>query len=173
MNTPAISFLLDRFDNPYRGQPLSGLFALSPETGDRYGFITWHDDGLLHSVGVRAPMRRRGIATALWNEACARSGSPLRAPGIRTVLGDAWLLHGLGIDVPWEGVLPPATSHDEAREATTRQLVVDDVEGMIKRILSAFNHGSGAAPTIRALCAPSTEEMVQQIAVLKRMGLLR
>lgn len=164
MHTSELRYVDGRAMTPSGPRP--ALFALSPVNAERCGFIIWSSEGTVESIGVAPWLRRQGIATELWNQARGFSGLDLDRALRRTVLGDAWFHQGLKIDPPLHGVLPPFTKHSDAAGATQRQLVVDDVEATVDRLLGIFGRGPEDAPGLRALCAPTSEDAARRLREL-------
>ena len=86
------------------------LDAIHPETGEQIGNMAWDDtDGEVARLNVHPGHRRRGVATALWNEAHRRASSENFVPPAhssrRSKAGDAWAKK-VGGELPplkWEG----------------------------------------------------------------------
>jgi GNAT superfamily N-acetyltransferase len=131
-----------------------------------YGVLLWADDGVLKLVGVQARWRRKGVATALWNQARELSGLPLDQAPIRTALGEAWF-QSLEVDAALEVLNSPMTSREEATGATSSQLALDDADATASRIVELLGKGPEALPYILALCAPTYEDAAEQMRKLQ------
>lgn len=137
-----------------------------PDTEGSYGVLLWTDEGVLTLVGVQPRWRRKGIATALWNQARKLSGLPLNTAPVRTALGEVWL-QSLGIDAPLELLNGPMTGREETIGATPCQLALDDVDATAQRIVELLNKGPDTLPYIRALCAPTHQDAAEQMHKLQ------
>ncbi|MEV6822883.1 hypothetical protein AB0M72_29470 [Nocardiopsis dassonvillei] len=139
----------------------------NPDAGEgSYGVLLWTDAGVLTLVGVQPCWRRKGIATALWNQARKLSGLPLNTAPVRTALGEVWL-QSLGIDAPLELLNGPMAGREETIGATPRQLALDDVDVTAQRIVELLDKGPDMLPYIRALCAPTHQDAAEQMRKLQ------
>ncbi|GAA1095005.1 GNAT family N-acetyltransferase [Nocardiopsis metallicus] len=129
------------------------------------GLLLWTDEGMLKLVGVQPRWRRKGIATALWNQARELSGLPLDKAPVRSALGEAWL-QSLGIDTPLELLTGPMDSRDDAVGTVPVQLGLDDVDAIARRITELLGQGADTLPYIRAQCAPTFEDAEEQMRAL-------
>jgi hypothetical protein len=137
-----------------------------PDAEDGYcGVLMWTDEGTLKLVGVQPQRRRKGIATALWNQARELSSLPLDKAPVRSALGEAWL-QSLDIDTPLEVLTGPMDSRDDAVGTVSGQLGLDDVDATAQRIAELLDKGPDVLPYIQAQCAPTIEDTEEQLQAL-------
>ncbi|MEU0489935.1 GNAT family N-acetyltransferase [Nocardiopsis sp. NPDC006139] len=133
-------------------------FAAREIIGRQIGAIRWHQGpGVASEIYVAPQMRRRGVATALWNtarnlHALTTGGRPLQVSGRRTVLGDLLARRLCDPPAPLSELVLPMTPQSEASGAEQRQLAPDDIEESVLR----YRYLGVPDQVLQAYCSSTT-----------------
>jgi hypothetical protein len=153
-----------------QGRPGAGVvMTMSRSAAHRFvdeqiGAIRWHQaSGEASEIYVAPRMRRRGVATALWNTArnlhtMTTGGAALRFSGRRTVLGDLLARHMCDPPPPLDELVLPMTLRSDIHGVDQRQLTPDDVEATV----DCYRYSGVPAKVLRAYCAPTVEQAWNQ-----------